>query len=393
MTAQTADFIRLDTTASPEGRSRVGARKVVLVPGDLVPILTLDLPAKLRGAVRETVARRQLGDLLGTTSSDTQMHPFFITGAEAEWRRALVVDTDLVAHWRRQVDPRARAVLPDYLALPTSPLLWTLSGTASTVLARLGPEDGFSAAPDLALKQLEQSLKDTGVPTPKAVLRLGAPLPEIETLLAQADIPVVTDPAALAALDITPPKILGYGELACDLRKDPQAARARLDQALRPLRAPLLFGALAAGLWAGSAVVTTRAMQDQTREVQTRTTAVVRADLVPQGPILDVRRQVSQALLARQPAPVETAEIPTAMDPLTLLSRTAQVLAAQAAVPVVVDMSDQNAGLRLELTQASFDAVEALQAAMATAGLQIILQEARLLEEQALVRAVFLVQP
>ncbi|AZV80661.1 hypothetical protein EBB79_22155 (plasmid) [Parasedimentitalea marina] len=52
------DFILL-------GGPLAASHQVVLVPGEMVPLYSLDLPASLRSGIREKVARRQLADRLG----------------------------------------------------------------------------------------------------------------------------------------------------------------------------------------------------------------------------------------------------------------------------------------------------------------------------------------
>ncbi len=104
----------------PLSRSRTAPRgHVALVPGALVPLLTLDLPDRLRGQVREQVARRQVRDQLGTQST-VEMRPFQLPGTAADWTRALVADADHLAGWRGAAGAGCRAVLPDYLALPAA---------------------------------------------------------------------------------------------------------------------------------------------------------------------------------------------------------------------------------------------------------------------------------
>ena len=237
-TGNAAEFVRL---ARPGARP--GPRAVALVPGGDVPLIALDLPAGLRGQAREDVARRQLKDRLGLGPEALVMRPFATDGADT-WHHALVAEAGQLAAWR---DLPCRAVLPDYLALPAAEGVWTLAVEDGTLLARLGPGDGFSAPLPLAPAMLRAALK---AGPPRAVLRLGAPSAALDDPLAEAQLHVARRAEEIAEAGLPLPQRLAHGELAMDLRRDPQAARARLRRRLRPWRWPYLFAACATGLWA-----------------------------------------------------------------------------------------------------------------------------------------------
>ena len=104
--------------------------RTVLLPGELAPVLALDLPARLTGPARLSVARRQVTDLTGISPDVLDLRPLPEAGAGARagrgrsrtWHRVMVTDTAALAPWRAAAGAaRARGLLPDYLALPAAP--------------------------------------------------------------------------------------------------------------------------------------------------------------------------------------------------------------------------------------------------------------------------------
>lgn len=373
-------FVRLADSA-PE------ARQIVLVPGHECPLITLDLPDGVRGQAREQVARRQLSDRLGLNVSDVEMRPFAPTasrkrGKTAEiWNRVLIADRERVTGWKTVT---CRAVLPDYLSLPTADALWsvardTVEGT-EILMVRLGPEDGFSAAQEIALALLERALIQG--PAPKAILYQGQALPALEALAATRHIPLTDSPAALAEHDIPLPGVLSHGELSCDLRRDPMAARARLEAQVLPWRWPLLAGTLAAALWSAAQMVAIDRIETQTARIQAETQALVETHFVTTGPVLDIRVQVSRILAGLRAAasPRETTG-----DPLELIGRTADVLAREQADPEIILYRIED-GLDLVLRLPDFAAAERVTARLSAAGLQATLEESSVSDSQSGVR-------
>ncbi|SFE41034.1 type II secretion system protein GspL [Roseivivax sediminis] len=372
--AEDLPFHDIEAGPPPHGRH------VALVPGAEAPLLTLDLPAKLTGSAREEVARRQLRDRIGAEGERVELRPYALPRSRTPWRRAVVADRACLSDWRRRAGPGCRAVLPDYLALPAAEGLWTVAVEAEAVRARLGPGDGFSAETPLACGMLTRALADD---RPRAILAPGEVPDWLTAFAAAADIPLVTEAAALGALGIGAPGILANGEMALDLRADPQAARAALRGAILPWRWPLLAGALAAAIFAAAEMLRQRALEAEIASVRTATMEVVRESFVPSGPILDVRVQVARALDARTAAASGAAARP---DPVALLQRAASVIADTGVVTQEVRYLPSE-GLRLAVTLGDFAAADALVAALGEAGLAADLAEARVSDGRSGVRA------
>lgn len=369
-------FVYLRAGAGP-----LKGRQVGLVPGAEVPLLPVDLPRGLRGHAREQVAERQLRDMLDGGADTLEIRPFHGPGGEKSWTRALVAGRDLMGQWRAQAGGDGRAVLPDYLALPAAPDLWVVTVSEGNVLARLGVEDGFSAPLPLALQLLQQALAEAE-PMPGGIFCIGAIPAELETFFAGHDVPVLTTDEALQQAGIAAPKPLANGELGFDLRRDPRAARARLAGRVLPWRWPVLVALIAAGLWAGAQMLAIRGVETQTQAYRDATLQTVRAHFVPNGPILDVRTQVSRALAEARVAATGTGET---VAPLDLLGLAADVMTARKAQPDLVEYRAGN-GLSASVRVENFAAAEDLATALRDAGLAVTVVESRASEDEAGVR-------
>lgn len=376
------------TAAKPEtpatflrvGDRTPGAKQVVLVPGHEVPLIALDLPKGLRGQAREQVARRQLADRLGTKNT-VEMRPFAPGKTGEGWTRVLITDQSKTAAWRGLT---CRAVLPDYLSLPTAEGLWTVAGDtldgADVIMVRLGPQDGFSATPEMARIMLEQALN--GGKKPKAILCQTKVMDGLEALAQSHNVGLVEAPDALQAQGVDAPKILGHGELTCDLRRDPLAARAQLARRVLPWRWPLLAGAVAAALWAATQMLAIERIETQTATITAQTQALVQTHFVTSGPVLDMRVQVSRML-----ADLRAAQIgdDTGSDPLELAGRAIDVLAREQATPETISFR-AGEGLLLVLRLPDFAAGERVTASLNAEGLSAELRESRVSDAQSGVR-------
>ncbi|WP_135507079.1 type II secretion system protein GspL [Roseovarius aestuariivivens] len=360
-------FVYVSENAGP-----LTARQIGLVPGAEAPLLPVSLPPALQGYAREQVAQRQLGDRLGLSAQAFDMRPFPASAKSRMWSRAIVTDPKKLSRWRALAGSSGRAVLPDYLALPAAQDIWVLRVAGEMVMARLGPEDGFSASPAIAARLLRQALDAAGAP-PKALFAM-TPLPnEIDALFSERDLPVAGRAAELEALGLAPPRSLAHGELTCDLRLDPRAARSRLASRILPWRWPVLAGLIAVGFWSAAQLLAIEEMRQETVQVRASTLGVVRDAFVPTGPILDIRTQVSRSLAEARVAASGGEDRAALLDLLGLVS---DVLVAHEARPLVLDYESGNT-LRAEVQVADFSASEALAEALRDAGLDVRVVEAR----------------
>jgi len=372
------EFVRLSATA-PELRSG----QVGLVPGAAVPILSLDLPRGLQGQAREQVALRQLRDRAGLTADQIELRPFASGARQEEWHRVLVADPDHLAAWRQQAGAACRAVLPDYLALPTSNDVWTVTHSAGQVRARLGPDDGFTAPAEMALAIFERQLRDEAS-KPQAIYMLNGSLPALQALADTHEIPVVTESKALETLGLQIPRVLAHGELAYDLRRDPQLARSRLQATLAAWRWPLLVGLIAAGIWITAAQIEIARREAQIAALSAQTEAMVREYFIPDAPLLDLRAQVAQALAQRSATQGErSGSAATALDHFAQASEVIaedDVQLISAAAPTADD-------LVLVVELANFADADGLFEKLRRAGLKVDVVETRVTNNTARVRS------
>ncbi len=330
---------------------------VLRVPGTEAPILPLDLPPGLKGVARERVARRQVRDAIG---AGPEMRPARLGPVPDGWRRMLVVETKARMAWAARVAGTAcRAVLPDYLCLPAAPGLWVIETGDRGVCARLGPEDGFAAEPDLALPLLEEAGRAA---PPRAVLRLGPPLDALDDWLAAQGWPVAATPEALAP-DLAPARF-AHGELALDLARDPEAERMAMRRNLGQIAAALVLALTGFGLWAASVQIETDRLAAQGLAYRLNAERLARAGLIPSGPVLDLRAQVGVAL---ERAAARATQITAEPRPLEALRLAGEVLAGHD-LRVTRAGYQPGAGLVIDLEIGDFAALDALMAALGAAG-------------------------
>ncbi|EIE50735.1 hypothetical protein AL036_12860 [Salipiger aestuarii] len=354
--------------------------QVTLVSGAEVALLTLDLPARLRGQAREQVALRMLSDRLGLGPGEFAMRPF--ANGSAPWTRVFVVARPLIDAWRDGPTP----VLPDYLALPAASGIWCVTETDDGMLcARLGPDDGFAAVPSVAMLQLTRALARDGAP---GALLLPHRLPALADWADRQGIPVATTPDAVAALGLPRPHDFAHGELACDLRRDPLAARSRLERQVLPWRWPVLAAALAMALWAGAQYLAIDRLDRARAGIDSTTRALVREQVVPSGPILDMRVQVARALADARAA---QAMQRGAEDPVALTARAAGIVAVSDARPRDIAWASGE-GLTLVLLLPDFAATDRIAAQLGDAGFAVAITES-LAREGGGVRSTVLLQP
>lgn len=331
---------------------------VALVPGAEAPLIGLSLPATLKGSAREDVARRQAQDRLG---AGLDVRPARLGNSEG-WTRVAVAQRSAVLRWRGALGaaaPRCRGLVPDYLALPAAPGLWRIEADRDGVTARLGPEDGFSAEHALAVRMLSLALTEARATNtlPKAVLLTG------ETASAFADLfdglSLFRDAADLP--EALTPAPMARDEGAVDFARDPLADAQGLEARLRRVALPLALVVLGALGWAGAQALAIRQDRAQTLALEQAVEAAVRRDLIPSGPILGLRAQVTREIARRQAAVTPEA---APQGPLDLLRLAAPVLAAEQVQNVALGATGLSVDLRLD----DFQRLDAVTADLAGQG-------------------------
>ncbi|WP_461473915.1 type II secretion system protein L, partial [Pararhodobacter sp.] len=316
---------------------------------------------------RDDVARRQVLDRLSRPEGQLQIRPFAAAGRA--WSRAAVADTAAVARWRAALGsaaPRCRAVVPDYLALPGAPGLWTVQQGEDGVRVRLGRDDGFSAEPALARQMLLQALAQARAANalPRAVLMPGRDEHGLAALF--EGIAIARDPSDLPQGIV--PAIFAHGEATVDFARDPRADAAVVEHALRRLVWPLALLLLGALGWAGSMILMTRHDLAAARALTEATVSAAQRDILPPGPVLDLRVQVAREIERRRAAadPQGPAD-----GPIEVMRLGAQVLAGADATVETLSFGPGTDGVSVGVRVADFRALDAVSEALSAAGLTV----------------------
>lgn len=331
---------------------------VALVPGTEAPLVSVTLPATLKGPAREDVARRQVLDRLGLPALALDIRAARLGGDEG-WSRVLTADRATVLRWRSGLGSaaaRCRAMVPDYLAVPVEPGCWAVDADAEGVRVRLGPADGFAAEPELGAAMLATAV---------AQARAANAVPRAVTLT--GDAPGIA--AALAGLPIrraASSAAFAQGELALDLLRDPRADAAGIERRLRRIAAPLALVLAGALGWAGATALATRHDLRMAEAVEAQTLAAARRDILPSGPIVDLRVQVAREIAARRAA---AGDAPQARGPLAVLRAAAPVFEGGEAVVQGLSVVPTTERVTLDLGLPDFRALDAAVEALGAAGI------------------------
>jgi general secretion pathway protein L len=294
-----------------------------------------------------------------------------MNGGDA-WNRVAVADRATVQRWRKMLGAaaaRCKAMVPDYLALPIAPGVWSIDAGDEVIRARLGIADGFTAEPALALRMLDTALKEAEAAqaTPRVVLLTGPARALVIPLLQGVTIASESDdlPGGLQ------PRVLAHGEMTVDFARDPRADAEVVERQVRRLIWPvtlLMAGALG---WAGATWLQAQVDLALAQSIRAETVAAVRRDLLPSGPILDLRVQVAREIDARRGG---TRDTPQELDPLDIMRLAGPVLAASQATVQTLAFGAVTDGLMVEVSLNSFRALDELNTALSEAGLSVTLE-------------------
>jgi general secretion pathway protein L len=345
-------------------------RFVALAPGALAPLFRLDLPRGVSGAARLRVARRQLVDRLGPAAEALEIHPLPPADGSGQWNRLVAVARDTAERWRAEPAARHRrcvSLVPDYLAVPTAPGLAVVDCRDGVLRVRVGINDGFTAPSAVAVPLLRAALAKEHI---DAVLLLGDLPAGIAEAVSAAGVQIFGTVEELGPSVAWP---LSTGRSGLDLRQGEGSAS---EQLLGVWLLPLNVAIIALLVWSAGVLVETRRIEAQIRQVGDRTTETLREGLIPTGPILDIRAQVTRSLAE---AIGGGANDPASLSVMDILHRAAKVAVQHHAE---VRSVSQEAGDTLALTvvMADFEGVEALVSAFADTGLEARTQTARTLD-------------
>lgn len=340
-------------------------RFVALAPGIDAPLVHLDLPDGVTGLARLGIARRQLVDRFGQGMAELELHPLVL--GKGPWTRAIIVAPEVAARWRADPlvrDRRCRGLVPDYLALPATEDCVVVAAEAGLVRVRVGREDGFSVLAASAASLLSAALPNK---TPKAAILTDEVPAEVRAVLLDAGVPVNAEPANMPISRVATAKVESI-----DLRRNPGRVADQIARQLLVWSVPVLLGLAAVGVASFDRMRDIRVLNAETASVRAATVDLLRQNLIPSAPILDIRAQVAQrldGLGAGDPAP----------DALVALHDAAEVIA-----PANVDLRSVTmtpTDLLLTFRAADFGEVNSLVDALRAAGLRAVADRARTIGE------------
>ena len=317
---------------------------VLAIDGAEAPLMPVDLPPRLKGEARLRVARQQIADRLGVAPATIAV---MAAGPGRDWTHVAVIDRARLAALAETADRRCRAILPDYLTLPLDGDRAVIAVNGDTLMVRFGASEGFSAPLSVAPVVLARAL-DAARPTSVAI---GKGVPDAVASVLRAagigtqDAEIVTDRIAKPPFDLR--DALASSDVSDGFR-------------IWLLAAGIAFAAF--GLWAAGVLIETRAVTAELDRVRGETEQVLRRGLIPSGPLLDVRAQVTRAMSG-------TAE-DAPRDDMAGLALLAQVTRLVFERGVAVDGIELDPDLlRISVTAPDFDAAEALADDFRAAGL------------------------
>ena len=351
------------------------------VPGEKVVCHAVALPRKAAIPTRRAIAERQVQDLLSEPMEALELHQIKAGRQVAPWSRVAAWDAELATRARaRLVDfgARCKALVPDYFALPWEDDAWVMQAEGPRLVVRLDVGRGFAAHHEVAIALLRLESRP-----PARIVLYGAPSAEVHDDLAKMGAELV--PKAETAPPSPTPVPWGYKGFPLDLREDRAATVARLTSGLWRWAAIMVLA-----LVGGSAVTAAQLAElAQAREARALAMAAVtglaRETFLPTGPILDVRAQVGRVLASLESASEATETVPTEM--LALLRQTGPVLLEAGAelrsVRIGAAPAAGQAALEVTLDAASFEALDALVAALRAAGFEVEVPQSAVIETGA----------
>ena len=367
-----------------------GQGVVMFVPGEHAIVLEFEMPARVRRGVADRIAFHAVQDLVGDDMADIH----FVRlprdrGAAASRGRAIVVNRACMEAWcsrAREGGVRLAGILPDYLALPWTPGCWTMGVEPGRLRVRLDRLDGFSAEPALAIAILKRRLDEASSPPDRirVLSENGAAADthaDVLARLGEAKVPVERE--ALRATGAS----FEHGEIDANLVAGAFSEHPGLVQEINRWRVPAGLAAAALLAWVLDSGLALRQQRTETEAVDRRIEEIVRADLVPTGPIVDVRLQSARSLEALRAQAVPSRD---AGGFLALLASGGEVLAA--GTRQITRVSYREGVLVAEVTLADFRALESLSAELAVRSLIVETQSSSSSGEEG-VQATLAIRP
>ncbi len=335
--------------------------------GDLVSIQQIDIPPTIRGAERLKAAEIQLSERVAAAPANLMFLPLPASRSDRAWAHVIVVDRSTLDGLRDNCPLGCLALLPDFLALPFADGCAVLEAGGSDALIRLRIGADFGCT--------------TEAPILAEVLQTLAEADAIDTLWIGPGVP----PEFAQRI-----RSLGLAPVSSSDLSEPDDALVRaqdmgvrfassvddLGPWLRRHRIPI--SALYATLALASAGLLVRAgdVSAEAEAQRAQATAIARATFLPNGPILDLRQQVDQALAAAKSAGAGHGRA----DFTSGLARMSKRLASETDAVSRIAWGTRD-GYVIDLTTDSFADLQALETDLTAAGFEVMVAASRVLDE------------
>jgi type II secretion system protein L len=253
--------------------------------------------------------------------------------------------------------------VPEPLLLPWQSGEWCIVVEADSAVARTGAVTGFSVEPALLEVFLAGALAESGE-RPATVVVYGTDQAADTALLP----PGLRERVQWRAGDFATALILARDEVAGpDLLQGAYAPRLPLDRWWRQWRAVAAVLAAAFLVQLGATYAGYRELQAQNLALRGEIESLFR-EVYPQGRMQDAEKQIQRRLDALRGAARSGGFTP-------LVYAVGEAVSAQPGTRVVtLNYTDSGGDMRLNLIARDFEAVEAIRAAMTTAGLRAVME-------------------
>ena len=331
-----------------------GTPVLVSVPGEWVVCFTIAMPAGVKGRKADRIALNGLSECVAEPLSALHITTAPIQNAAA--RTLFAVDAARLERAllpMKQAGVLIEAITPDYLLLPWAPGTISVAATQRRLSVRSGRYEGFASEEGLALALIDDALADGTIQR----LALSGDCQNLHTLCARHGV-AVDQAASIPA----PP------EPVINLATGPFRTEQGLGAGLRRWMIPGMLVLAGFAAFVASETVRGNRAAEALKKIDAQIEQAVRADLVPTGPLLDVKRQTERALtdLRSEPDQQRRASF------VPLLARADRLL--MTGTQAVSSLEYRDGTLRAEITMADFSGLETLSAALADQGLTVVIE-------------------
>ncbi len=331
-----------------------GTPVLLSVPGEWVVCFTIAMPAGVKGRKADRIALHGLSECVAEPLS--ALHIITAPTQNAAARTVFAVNAARLERTlvpMKQAGVAIEAITPDYLLLPWEPGTIGVAASHDRLVVRTSRYEGFASEGALAFALIDDALAGGTIQK----LTLSGDCPNLHALCARHGVAVEQSPQVPAP-----------SEPVINLATGPFRAERAMGAGLRRWMIPGMLVLAGFAAFVTSETLRGNRAAEALKKVDAQIEQAVRADLVPTGPLLDVKRQTERALSDLRSGSVQQRRASF----VPLLARADRLLVTGTQS---VSSLDYRAGtLRAEITMADFSSLETLSAALADQGLTVVIE-------------------